>query len=162
VWCSTGHGLANGWCRSSARARGFRTPRTLQAASPTLGSATPATAQRGDGGHPQQPPPLDAEPRDGAHGSGVLFEEAQATSEPAEPCVISATRPRPTMSCAHTVIGGCLGWSQSCGRSVYTTCSTRGFGNTPCAVPPGQPELPGPGGHRLRPGWGHKARQKMC
>jgi hypothetical protein len=49
-------------------------PRTL--ASPTLGSATPATAQRGDGGHPQQPPPLDAEQRDGAHGSGVLFEEA--------------------------------------------------------------------------------------
>jgi len=47
VRCSTGHGLAHGWCRSSARAPGFRTPRTL--ASPTLGSATPATAQRGDG-----------------------------------------------------------------------------------------------------------------
>ena len=27
-------------------------------------------------------------------------------------------------------------------------------------VPPSQPELPG--GHRLRPGWGHKSRQKMC
>jgi len=68
---------------------GVATPRRTLA-SRTLGSATPATAQRGDGGQPQQPPPLDAEPRDGAHGSGVLFEEAQATSEPAEPCVISA------------------------------------------------------------------------
>ena len=29
-------------------------------------------------------------------------------------------------------------------------------------VPPGQPELPGPGDHRLRPGWGHKSRQTMC
>jgi len=88
VWCSTGHGLAHGWCRSSARALGFRTSRTL--ASPTLGSDTPATSQRGDGGQQQQPPPLDVEPRDGAHGSGVLSEEAQATSEPAEPCVIRA------------------------------------------------------------------------
>jgi len=68
VWCSTGHVLSHGWCRSAARSRVFRTTRTL--ASPTLGSCTPATMHRGDGGQPHQPPPLDAEPRDGAHGSG--------------------------------------------------------------------------------------------
>ena len=50
------------------------TTRTL--ASPTLGGATPVTTARGDGGQPQQPPPWGLRSLcEGAHGSGVLFEE---------------------------------------------------------------------------------------
>ena len=53
------------------------------------------------------------------------------------------------------------------GRSRVGVSCTRpavhgGLATHRVRVPPGQPELPGPGGHRLRPGWGHKARQKMC
>ena len=206
MWCSTGHGLAHGWCRSSARAPGFRTPRTL--ASPTLGSDTPATAQRGDGGQPQQPPPLDAEPRDGAHGSGVLFEEAQATSEPAEPLrhsssahgaagaddalvvLIKLQWPDASLQCqpadclsvgarggvvwerphdqdqlcrvrTRSSVGVWVGYSRV-GVSCTRPAVHGGLATHRVRVPPGQPELPGPGGHRLRPGWGHKSRQKMC
>jgi hypothetical protein len=50
------------------------TTRTL--ASPTLGGATPVTTARGDGGQPQQSPPWGLWSLcEGAHGSGVLFEE---------------------------------------------------------------------------------------
>ena len=51
------------------------------------------------------------------------------------------------------------------GRSRVGVSCTRpavhgGLATHRVRVPPGQPELPG--GHRLRPGWGHKSRQKMC
>jgi len=51
------------------------------------------------------------------------------------------------------------------GRSRVDVSCTRpavhgGLATHRVRVPPGQPELPG--GHRLRPGWGHKSRQKMC
>lgn len=53
------------------------------------------------------------------------------------------------------------------GRSRVGVSCTRpavhgGLATHRVRVPPGQPELPCPGGHRLRPGWGQKARQKMC
>ena len=51
------------------------------------------------------------------------------------------------------------------GRSRVGVSCTRpavhgGLATHRVRVPPGQPELLGPGGHRLRPGW--EARQKMC
>ena len=51
----------------------------------------------------------------------------------------ATTRPRPTMSCAHTVIGGCLGRvGVSCSRpAVHGGLATHSV-----RVPPGQPELP--------------------
>ena len=68
----------------------------------------------------------------------------------------ATTRPRPTMSCAHTVIGGCLGRvGVSCSRPAVHG----GLATHRVRVPPGQPELPG--GHRLRPGWRRRC-QPVC
>jgi hypothetical protein len=169
----------------------------------SLGSATPATSQRGDGGQPQQPPPLDAEPRDVAHGSGVLFEEAQANSEPADPTssshgvagaddalviLIKLRWPDASPRCqpADCLLVGARGevvWArphhqdQLCrvstlssvgvwvGRSPVGVSCTRpsvhgGLATHRVRVPPSQPELPGPRGHRLRPGWGQRPGKK--
>jgi len=150
VRCSTGHGLAHGLCRSSARAPGFRTPRTL--ASPTLGSATPATAAarwrtrqwcalRRSSGYlrasralrhqrmERQAPMMPLSFSSNCGGPMPARDASPQTVCRWVPCGRDHTTKTNYVVCAHGhrwVFG-------SCGRFVFTTCSARGFGNTPCA-----------------------------
>jgi len=198
VWCSTGHGLAHGWCRSSARdpeasARQGHLRVPLSAATRRRPHSVVMVGSRSSSHRLMRSramahtsvvcsskklrlPPSQQSPASSAHGAAgaddalvvlikLRWPDATLRCQPADCLSVGALWARPhdqDQLCSvrtRSSVGVWVGRSRvgvSCSRPAVHG----GLATHRVWVPPGQPDLPG--GHRLRPGWGHKSRQKMC
>jgi hypothetical protein len=123
-------------------------------------------------------PPIQQIPASSSHGSAVAddalvvliklrWPDASPRCQPADFLSVGALWEQPhdqDQLCrvrTRSLVGVWVGCSRV-GVSGTRPAVHGGLATHSVRVPPCQPEFPCPRGHHLRPGWGHKSRQKMC